>query len=698
MQTLGWYRRRLASMSKDELAWRAGSVLRDLADRYRIGRGVFEWKEADSAEIAAAAMAPGFRVSDVPLGSWATGVLSEPISSWRDRLLQDADAALRHRFSFFNLVDHDLGDPIDWHRDHESGMAAPRDLSMSIDYRDFRVTGDAKVVWEPNRHQHLVVLGRAYRVTGDPRFACEIAAQLGTWLEQNPFGFGMNWRSPLEQAVRLINWVWALDLIRESDAVSGPLRSQLIHAVRLHLWDIDRKLSRGSSANNHLIGEAAGVFIGSSYFVGLPDAGRRRERSWQILTREIGAQTYGDGCNRELAIGYHLFVLQFFLLSAHVARRSAWEIPRDYWDHLERMIEFVAALSEGGSTLPQFGDADDGYVLNLGGGSPADGGWIVAVGALLLNHPDLKRTNTEVAEPLLWLLGPDAPRRFADIPVGPARPLRSRAFSDSGLYLLQTGNAADDSGISVLFDCGELGFKSIAAHGHADALSVQVRAYGQDILVDPGTFDYFAHPRWREHFRGTAAHNTVMVDRLDQSTMLGPFLWGQRASARCLAWQSSAEGGFVSGEHDGYRRLSDPVTHRRTVRIDEKSRTIEIDDLLQASGEHEVVIRFHFSESCVLRKRAGHVVDFEIQSKGVRLEMDPALDVTVLEASEDPIGGWVSRGYHRRGRAATVVGSATCRGTRTFITRLILSAPGQRPALSRRTGVVESPGDSGPAG
>jgi hypothetical protein len=127
-------------------------------------------------------------------------------------------------------------------------------FAESIDYRDFAVTGDAKYVWEPSRHHHLVVLGRAYRASGDPSFADALVEQLGSWLDQSPYGRGMNWRSPLELGIRLINWVWALDLIGESRLLTEGLRTRVLRAIHLHLWDITRKYSRGSSANNHRIG------------------------------------------------------------------------------------------------------------------------------------------------------------------------------------------------------------------------------------------------------------------------------------------------------------------------------------------------------------------------------------------------------------------------------------------------------------
>jgi len=165
----------------------------------------------------------------------------------------------------------------------------------------------------------------------------------------------MNWRSPLELGIRLINWVWAIDLIRDSGLFSGPFRDRVLRAVYLHCWENARKFSRGSSANNHLVGEAAGVFIACTYFRELTGTDTWINESRSIMLKEIHAQTYDDGCTREQALGYEFFVLQFYLLCGLVGTKTGNEFPRTYWSRFESMVEFLGGLAEGGDRLPLFG-------------------------------------------------------------------------------------------------------------------------------------------------------------------------------------------------------------------------------------------------------------------------------------------------------------------------------------------------------
>lgn len=659
-------------MSPAEVAWRVRAVLRDTADRYRVASGTFGPPRTPDPQAAAASV----RFTEPAPGAWRDAAPDSREFDWLKTLIARADAIAQGRLALFHLPDVDLGTPIDWNRDHECGRRAPLDFAPSIDYRVHAITGDAKLVWEPNRHHQLVVLGRAYRATGDPRYAAAAVDQLASWMDQCPPGRGMNWRSPLELAIRAINWTWTYDLIEPSGAMAPAFRARFLDSLDLHLWDIARKFSRGSSANNHLIGEAAGVLIAATRFHGeLSNTARLIAESRAILMDEIFAQTYADGCNREQAFGYHLFVTQFFLFAGAAAWRGAQDFPEAYWKQVDKMLQFIARMCEGG-TLPAVGDADDGYVLHLGGAA-ADPQELLACGAALFRRPDFKRAAGGYRETAWWLLGDEGKARFDAVDAGAQPDLTPRAFADSGYYLLQYGQPGSAEAVSVLFDCGELGFGSLAAHGHADALSFTVRALGGDLLIDPGTFDYFTYPEWREYFRSTRAHNTLSIDGVDQSVALGAFLWGDRAEARCLSFEPRAERQRVAGEHDGYRRRADPVLHRRTIELHRATRTIAIVDELDMNGAHHADLHFHFAPRCQLVDQAGNAIVVETGRGRATLTLDARLSVSCVRGSENPIAGWTSSGYHRREPAWTVTAGTTLTGNTRLVTTLALE-----PALT----------------
>ena len=161
-----------------------------------------------------------------------------------------------------------------------------------------------------------------------------------------------------------------------------------------------------------------------------------------------------------------------------------------------------------------------------------------------------------------------APR---DIPGRPGQ--RPSRFADAGMTLLRTdGTQAPE--IWCRCDGGPHGFLSIAAHAHADALSVEVRYGGVDVLADPGTYCYHGEPAWRSYFRSTIAHNTVELDGRNQSAEGGPFLWLRHANGHEIDVADTGETAEWTAEHDGYLSLRPPARHRRSVRLDRAARSI----------------------------------------------------------------------------------------------------------------------------
>jgi len=584
------------------------------------------------------------------------------------QLIENAGRLLDGRFDLFDLEDLDVGPQINWNYDYSARKHTPTTKSSGIDYRDFETVGDCKLVWEPSRHQHLLVLARAFAVTGQAKYAEAVVGQIDNWLAQCPFPNGMNWRSPLELGIRLINWAWAFELIEPSGLLTQAWWQKIVPAIHRHLWCLDRGYSRYSSANNHLIGEAAGAYIGARYFGGFIQSDGWARRAKQILEEEIINQTHADGGNKEQALGYHVFVLEFFLLAGLAGRNSGDDFSKPYWTQIERMFEFVAVFVEGGGNVPLYGDYDDGFVLNLGDRDNQTRA-LLSVAGELFDRDDFRSLAGASRERVAWQLSIPASVRAKPTF---QKPLQSKAFPDTGYYLLQSGGADVEDRISAVFDCAELGMGQLAAHGHADALSLTLRAFGHDVLVDPGTYDYFTHRKWRDYFKSTRAHNTITVDGTNQSEMLGLFLWGARAESKCVEWLPSSNGGSVSGQHDGYCRLSDPVSHRRSVALDVVACELSITDELSATAGHSAELCFHLSELCSVEDVCENSVIISAPFGRVTMSMDPRLNLTIYRGSEDPICGWMSRGYHRKVPCPTIVGRFQWEGSITLVTRVLL--------------------------
>ena len=551
----------------------------------------------------------------------------------RVRLMEEADAYLDHRWFFFGL-NGIQEESIDWQLDPACGKRIPLKFSPRVDYRNPEAVGSIKNIWEKNRHHHLTILSAAFALSGAERYAAEVADQILGWVETNPFLQGANWISPLESGIRLISWVWCERLLRAStnyEAVFGP-QSPVWNSVYQHQMFIARAFARGSSANNHVIGEMAGQYVAATAWPFFPESQQWRETAGAVLEEEIVKQMFPSGVHREQAFGYHLFVTELFLMALYEADRIGWAFSESYKLGLRRMIEVIPALTDQGGNLPGYGDGDDGMAVQLHARSERRDQWLYDFARLLLD------ADVPVAG------GPTLPARLAGFEQVPpnqqSKPIRRRVFDDAGLYVLATGRETPEE-IFVLVDAGPQGYLSQAAHGHADALSFVLNVGGRRILVDSGTYCYHQEPEWRNYFRGTLAHNTVTVDGHDQSVPGGTFLWLKRADAKVLEWNPEEQ--TLLAEHNGYRHLRLGVIHRRKMVLNDHR--LDISDELLGAGEHSLEWRFHFSPECTAQLAAG-LCRVEWRGGNLSLQLDPRIAWTLVQGADH--AGWVSESFGRK--------------------------------------------------
>ena len=592
-------------------------------------------------------------------------------------LIAAAERILAGRYSFFDLVACDLGDPPQWNRDPLTQRVAATRRAASIDYRDEREVGNIKYLWEPNRHLHLPLLAQALALTGDTRYAIAIQRQIDSWIEQCPVGRGPNWVSPLELGIRLINWSLTWQLIggfrarlfttREGE----QFRDRWLQSIYQHVRMVAHNLSRYSSANNHLIGEAAGVYVAASTWPLWPQMGEWGERCRKVLEEECIRQNAPDGGNREQAFAYQTFVLDFLLIAGLAARARGEDFSPVYWRRVELMIDFLASMTDVAGRLPMIGDADDGLVVKLAAepGFSVHGS-LIATGAVLFNRADLAARAGTLDGKTATLLGVEAVRRLAKLKVRGRHRFRPRQqFPESGYYLLGSAFDTPDE-VRLIADAGPLGYLSIAAHGHADALSFVLSIGDREILVDPGTYSYHTDPAWRRYFRSTLAHNTVGIDGQDQSVQTGNFMWSHHARARCIEFDAGGDLQRFVGEHYGYERLEDPVAHRREIRLDARRQVIEVEDLLRCEGQHDARRSWHFAEDCQV-ERVGTGIRITAGLTQVVMEsLDELREVQVHRGGTAEQGGWVSRQFGRKQPGTTVHWYSRVSGQTSLRTRI----------------------------
>ncbi|AOW90409.1 alginate lyase family protein [Streptomyces olivaceus] len=643
----GWYLRRLSRMGPREVGGRAADAVR----RRR-------WRSARPACPAVT----GARFTAV----LPAGAVAAVAPDAAKRLVAEADRLLAGHVEYFGVLRDDLADP-DWWYDPKTGRRAPWGYAFDVPYRDEEAVGDIKQIWELSRHQYLTVLAAAYAVTGDERYAERVAEHLRSWWASNAPLRGVHWTSGIELGIRLLSWVWIRRLL---DGWPGAAALFEGNPVALdQIWQHQRWLaafpSRGSSANNHAVAEAAGQFAAACAFGWFPASARWRADALRSLERHLRSNTFGSGLNRELATEYHGLVLELGLAALAEADAARVPVPATVRLVLLRMTDALAAVVDDSLRPPRQGDADDGHGLVVDGAGTDRWASLLATGGAVFGPLDWwpAVTGTDARTPLLTaLVRPYGKEGAAPAVSRPAR--RPAHFADAGLTVLR-----GPAGIWCRCDGGPHGFLSIAAHAHADALSVEVRHDGVDVLADPGTFCYHGQPVWRRYFRSTLGHNTLELDGTDQSVSGGPFLWTRHARSRVLAVQTPQEG--VSrwcAEHDGYGR----TVHRRRVELTHASRELRVVDEVRGEGR-AVRLAFHLGPAVAADLAGSRAVLTWVrdgEERSALLDLPSRLSWRAHRGESDPPLGWYSPGFGRREPATTLVGTGFADGTERFTTVL----------------------------
>jgi hypothetical protein len=418
---------------------------------------------------------------------------------------EECDAILRGEWHVLRGTTLQVNLPPDWHRDYAGGARCDQLTSAHrLDHRALPGDCDPRLVWETSRFIQLVRLAQLAWLQRDRALAEKILDWLEDWRSNNPLGEGLNWTSPMEPGIRLINLAWI-------DALLADLLSDSVRYARLidelvcgHVWWVWRYHSFGSSANNHLLGELTGLIVAAARWPACVKYGTSAEQLCELMWREVDRQFADDGGNREEALHYHLFAWEMCWQSVRGAQALGLDVPVEVTDRLARAGSFFADL-----VVPEepwdFGDSDDAH--------------ITPVYAAELNA---------LAEWRSWFRhepgGACIAAWFGQAPESSAKPVAKghwHLYADSGYAVAQEGE------LFLRLDLSGPGFAPMAAHGHMDALHLSLWHGGQALVVDPGTGAYFSDAAIREYLTSRLAHNGPAYRSADgYPARRGPFLWG----------------------------------------------------------------------------------------------------------------------------------------------------------------------------
>ncbi len=563
-----------------------------------------------------------------------------------------------------------------WRLDPVTETLWSDEFSFDIAFRGASRLSDIKLPWELAKMQYLFILGKAYCYTDDKRYATEIVNQIKSWIDENPPFCGIHWISALEVGARVISFIMSYPFI--VDQLNSKFLQLYLNSIYHQTEFVEDNLSYSKNANTHLIGEAFTLVL-VGLFLDSPKSDGWYKKGVCILSEELTKQVYSDGIDKEQSLNYQRFFMDYYYMFVVLHKQNSLDYPKVIDEYVEKMTEFLMYSLMPDGSAPIFGDVDDARGIYVKNNCMYDYKSLLALGAILFKRSDFKFVSKNLPEDVLWLLGKDGVDKYRNIKeIQPSK--TSMDFDQGGYYIMRNGWGKDEN--YLIFDCGPLGHGK-GGHGHADALSFQLYANGQSVFIDPGTYSYNFDYEWRDYFRSTYAHNTITVDGMNQSEINDRMSWKSFAQSKCNLWLTTDKFDMVDGEHDGYRRLHDPVSHRRII-FSNKNDYYIIFDLLTAKEEHTYDYNLHLHPDCEIEDHKGmvnnknvkssrHIEHLRINSNNKKAISfffngnDIDQSIKTYTGSENPRAGWYSKNYGSKEKTTSINVSKKASGDTRFL-------------------------------
>ena len=634
---LTWYINRLKKMSFEELQKRFLVLLKSFYGQIKY-RNIAEWPYSRFAG----------KYNIVP------GIHNMPKFCVQD----DWEHYPVYNFEF------DLTRPVEWFFTEKNAVKWPTCHYSKINYRAGNPYGDVRINWELNRLQFLPAM-----VIRNESLAKKIIAD---WLEKNPYVHGPCYISAMEVALRWISIYRAICLMKE------PLDKSLIKSlsglavasgeyIKIHL-------STHSSAGNHLIVEAVGLFWIGKALEKDGDSLKLQEIARKILWEQIDRQINPDGTNIEQSFWYLGFVLDaifhYFLLE------DIKLIPNHVCKRVEKAVSFISDVTLPNGYFPDYGDRDDGTVFRpYGTYEKFPFNRLLNTAAFFINYPE-GCTDSHDANHLFgsWTDRSDidinTETKIINQPVFSDKPTL-RTYRHGGMCLMKWGKGR------ILFRHSPLGSGKNCAHGHADALSVLFSWGNIPVLIDLGSGQYNGDQDIRNFFRSTIAHNTVEIVGKSQAKMLGSFMW-QESYETTLKAAGESPILYAEASHNGYMK---EFSLLHTRRIEWPSyHQIEILDSFQGRTELPLRGAFHIGK-CRTVRRKGQIIEVDFNDFLFFLSFPTEFSLEIYNGSKSPFLGWRSTIYGKWEPIHTIVFSTDLQ--KDFNYKIILKISENGNAASR---------------
>ena len=491
---------------------------------------------------------------------------------------EEAEKVLAGELPYFGELSFQCGLPPRWFENPATGQKVSERLSWTQMRFASAAYGDLKFILEPSRFLFVYPLVRAHALSGDERFPQAFWSAVEDWAQKSPPMHGPLWICGQECSLRILAWSFALHAFIHSPSTTSERVALLISMVAAHAWRIAQTVDYArSQRSNHLISEGVGLWTAGTLFPELREAQVWKNLGAHLLREALLDQITPEGVSQQHSFNYQRMIVHLLLWTVRLAEIHADPLGEEICERTQAALEFMRPwVDEMSGFVPNYGSDDGSLIFPLTTCAYRDFRPMLQLGGAVLNRSALRQGPWD--EAALWF------------GVNPAVTHRDRDKDE-----VVSISSCDETGYFRLGD--KTSWAMIRAGRYtrrpfqADQLHVDLWWQGLNLARDAGTYLYNGPAPWNNGLAGTAVHNTVTIDGLDQMRRASRFLWVDwaQASGRLYASSSTAALDCFEGKHDGYRSLG--VEHRRTVRWLPDCGWVIVDDILGA-GEHDV--RLHW--------------------------------------------------------------------------------------------------------
>ena len=430
----------------------------------------------------------------------------------KEKLIGTADKVSEGVITGFSSVELDYGNPMDWQMNPLTGKRCD-ETKKWYQIPDFdKERGDIKVIWEASRFSHFLTLARAYLLTSNEKYYRAFSDQLKSWLDNNQYSYGANFKCGQECSLRMVNALLAYTVFMSTDLATDADESNVKDLIDRCYRKVLSNFFYAYKCirNNHTISELMGMIVGAWCC----EDEKQLQKAYRLLDEVIDEQFTDDGGYRQFSFNYQRLALQDLEVVMSIAETTKKCLNQKSLEKVKNAAFLMYQCQDESGDMPNYGSNDGALVFPVTSCGYRDFRPVINTCYSLSTGNQLYETGIHQEE-LIWF---GRKSKFADYKIEKIE-RGSNQFVNAGLFTIRK---PDSWAMIVAND-----YKSRPAH--MDQLHFDLWVDGVNVFCDAGTYSY-ASEEGRKLVRNES-HNTSVVMNQPQMNSHGPFMvygWTKR--------------------------------------------------------------------------------------------------------------------------------------------------------------------------